>query len=454
MAARSGGSGGALGRGVAVAALAGLLFGFDTAVIAGATADLRRVYGLGAAGLGFTVSVALWGTLAGALGAGRVGGRLGGRDALQVTGALYLLSSLGCAFAPNWSVFVSARLLGGVGIGASSVLAPVYISEIAPARRRGAMVGGFQLAIVAGILLAYLSNALVGAAVGAAQAWRWKLGVAAAPALVFLLLLRTIPQSPRWLLSRGRDAEARTALARLSPQDAAAEFAALRAGSAREAGEGAPEGGRGRLSWREHRRPIVLAVTLAAFNQLAGINAILYYLNDIFAAAGYGRVSADVQAVIIGATNLVFTALAMTVIDRVGRKTLLIVGGAGMAVCLAAASAILSGLLPASLLLWVLVAFIGFFAASQGAVIWVYISEIFPNRVRAEGQSLGAGAHWLMNALIAAAFPVVAAWSRGGPFAVFALLMVAQVFVVARWFPETKGLELEALQARLSRPRG
>ena len=443
-------AGGVLARGVAVAALAGLLFGFDTAVIAGATGDLRRVYGLDAAGLGFTVSVALWGTLAGALGAGRVGGRFGGRDALQVTGVLYLLSSLGCAFAPSWGVFVVARLLGGIGIGASSVLAPVYISEIAPARRRGAMVGAFQLAIVSGILLAYLSNALVGEAVGGAVAWRWKLGVAAAPALVFLLLLRTIPQSPRWLLAHGREAEARAALARLSPGDAAAEFDAIRAGLVRER---AAQAGAGRLSWREHRRPVVLAVTLAAFNQLAGINAILYYLNDIFAAAGYGRVSSDVQAVIIGATNLVFTALAMTVIDRVGRKTLLVAGGAGMAVCLAAASAILSGFLPAALLLWVLVAFIGCFAASQGAVIWVYISEIFPNGVRAEGQSLGAGAHWLMNALIAGAFPVVAAWSRGGPFAVFALLMVAQVFVVARWFPETKGLELEALQARLARPR-
>ena len=441
---------GALGRGVAVAALAGLLFGFDTAVIAGVTGDLRRVYGLDAGGLGFTVSVALWGTLAGALGAGRLGGRMGGRDALQVTGVLYLLSSLGCAFAPSWGVFVAARLLGGVGIGASSVLAPVYISEIAPARRRGAMVGGFQLAIVSGILLAYLSNAVVGATTEAAQAWRWKLGVAAGPALAFLLLLRTIPQSPRWLLTHGREAEARTALERLAPADAAGELEAIRAGLAREAGEGASA----RLSWRAHRRPIVLAVTLAAFNQLAGINAILYYLNDIFAAAGYGRVSSDVQAVVIGATNLLFTALAMTVIDRVGRKTLLIAGGAGMAVCLAAAWAILSGLLPAALLLWVLVAFIGFFAASQGAVIWVYISEIFPNRVRAEGQSLGAGAHWLMNALIAAAFPVVASWSRGGPFAVFALLMVAQVLVVARWFPETKGLELEALQARLSGPHG
>ena len=209
----------------------------------------------------------------------------------------------------------------------------------------------------------------------------------------------------------------------------------------------------GRLSWREHGRSIALAVTVAAFNQFSGINAILYYLNDIFAAAGFGRVSSDMQAVAIGLTNLAFTALAMTVIDRVGRKPLLLIGAAGTAVCLAAAAAILSGFGPSAGLLWVLVGFIGFFAFSQGAVIWVYISEVFPNRVRASGQSLGASTHWLLNAVISAAFPYVAARSKGAPFAVFAALMVVQFVVVLTMFPETKGVELEALQARLSRRR-
>ena len=440
---------GALARGTGVAALAGLLFGFDTAVIAGATADLRHVFALSPATLGITVSSALWGTLVGALGAGRVGDRLGGRDALMIAGALYLVSSLGSALAPNWGLFVAARVLGGLGVGASSVLAPVYISEIAPARRRGALVSLFQLAIVTGILLAYLSNALIGGALAqaAGDAWRWKLGVAAIPAAVFMVLLRTIPQSPRWLAARGRRDEALAALDRLAPGEGRAELDAIEAGLAQETSDG------GRLSWREHRRPILLAVTIAAFNQFAGINAILYYLNDIFAAAGYGRVSADQQAVAIGFTNLAFTAVAMTVIDRLGRKPLLLIGAAGMTGCLSLTAAALSGHVPASWLLWGLIAFIGFFAFSQGAVIWVYISEIFPNRVRAQGQSIGAATHWLMNALISAAFPYVAAQSKSGPFLVFAALMALQVFVVWRFFPETKGVELEALQARLGAAR-
>ena len=439
---------GVLVRGVAVAALAGLLFGFDTAVIAGATGDLRRVFALSPLGLGVTVSAALWGTLFGALGAGRVGDRMGGRDALRLTALLYAVSSLGCALAPDWAVFVGARVIGGLGIGASSVLAPVYISEIAPAKRRGALVGGFQLAIVLGILLAYLSNAVLGGAGLGAQAWRWKLGIAAAPALVFLVLLRTVPQSPRWLAARGRRDEALQALEAFTPGEGAAELQAIEQGLAAEAREAG-----GRLSWREHGRSIALAVTVAAFNQFSGINAILYYLNDIFAAAGFGRVSSDMQAVAIGLTNLAFTALAMTVIDRVGRKPLLLIGAAGTAVCLAAAAAILSGFGPSAGLLWVLVGFIGFFAFSQGAVIWVYISEVFPNRVRASGQSLGASTHWLLNAVISAAFPYVAARSKGAPFAVFAALMVVQFVVVLTMFPETKGVELEALQARLSRRR-
>ena len=436
------------GRSVVIVALAGVLFGFDTAVIAGATGDLRRVFALGPTGLGVTVSIALWGTLVGALGAGRLGGRIGGRDTLKLAGGLYLLSSLGCALAPNWGIFVAARLIGGFGIGASSVVAPVYISEIASAKRRGAMVAAFQLAIVSGILLAYLSNAGIGVLMTSPQAWRWKLGVAAAPATAFLALMLAVPQSPRWLMARNRLDEARAALERLAPQEAAAEYLAVDAALAADRLAGAD-----RLSWRRHRKPILLAVTVAAFNQLAGINAILYYLNDIFAAAGYGRVSADGQAVVIGAVNLAFTAIAMSVIDRLGRKALLIVGGAGMAVCLAGAAAALSGWIAPALLLWALVAYIGFFAFSQGAVIWVYISEIFPNRVRAQGQSIGAATHWFLNAVISAAFPAVAAWSRGGPFWVFSALMAAQVVVVLFAFPETKGVELETLQARLAPAR-
>lgn len=436
-----------LARSVAVAALAGLLFGFDTAVIAGTTHDLTRVYALSQAGLGITVSAALWGTLLGALTVGAPGDRYGSRDVLRVMAGLYVVSGLGCALAPSWPAFLLFRFIGGIGIGGSSVLAPVYISEIAPAKRRGALVGLFQINVVAGILLAYLSNALVGAAGLGALEWRWKLGVTAAPAALLLACLYAIPHSPRWLAAKGRAGEARKVLDRVAGARAGTEMAAIDADLRRERGRGNP-----RLSWRDHKRPILLAVGVAAFNQLAGINAILYYLNDIFAAAGFGKVSADTQAVIIGAVNLVFTALAMTVIDRVGRKPLLIGGSAVMALCLAGAALILSGHGAPALLLPVLCAFIAAFAFSQGAVIWVYIAEVFPNAVRARGQSVGCGVHWLMNALISFAFPLVAAHAKGAPFWLFAAAMAVQVAVVALVFPETRGRSLEEL-GDLSAPR-
>ena len=427
-----------LKRGVFVGGLSGLLFGFDTAVIAGTTQGLAQTFHLSPTVLGLTVSSALWGTLLGALTAGLPGDRFGARNCLRVIAAMYVLSGIGCFFAPNLAVLVAARVLAGLAVGASSVLAPTYLAEIAPARARGAMVGVFQLNIVGGILAAYLSNYLIGLLDLGAQEWRWKFGVTAAPSMLLVAMLYTIPNSPRWLALNNRIEEARAVLARIGGDDvdgALARYAQQHGGGKSVA-----------LSWRAHARPITLAVLVAMFNQLSGINAILYYLNDIFAAAGFGKVSADLQSVMIGATNLVFTLLALTVIDRVGRKTLLLIGSVGLMISLFGVAFIqLSGTHQA-LLLPILILFIASFAFSQGAVIWVYISEIFPTEVRARGQGLGSSTHWLMDALIAGAFPMIASYSKGLPFVFFALAMGAQFIVVLRFFPETKGIALEDME--------
>jgi sugar porter (SP) family MFS transporter len=436
---------GVLAASIGTAALAGLLFGFDTAVIAGVTGDLTRIYRLTPETLGVTVSAALWGTLIGALFTGKPGDRYGSRRVLGLLGILYVIAGLGCALVTDWTAFLAFRFACGLAIGGSSVLAPVYIAEIAPPARRGMLVGLFQLAIVTGILVAYLSNAVVGSLVGEA-AWRWKLGVTAAPAILFLVLLARIPDSPRWLIVSGRLDDARTAMARigLSANEASAEMASVEAALRQDApGE--------TLSWRKYRKPILLAVATAMFNQLAGINAVLYYLNDIFAKAG--SFSPDRQAILIGAANLLFTLVGMALIDRVGRRTLLAAGAAGMTVCLSVAALVLFGRIGTAALLPALVGFIAFFATSQGAVIWVYLSEIFPSAVRARGSGLGASTHWLMNAAIAGVFPVLVAWSAGAPFVIFAVAMAVQCVVVLLFFPETKGVALDAMHARMLETR-
>lgn len=436
--------GGTLAAAIGTAALAGLLFGFDTAVIAGVTGDLTGLFALTPETLGITVSAALWGTLAGALLAGKPGDAFGSRDSLRLLAVFYFVAGLGCALAPNWALFLVFRFICGLAIGGSSVLAPVYIAEIAPPRHRGLLVGLFQLMIVAGILAAYLSNAAIAELIGGDAAWRWKLGITAVPALLFFMLLFTIPNSPRWLATKGRRDEAVAALARIgaSPAAAAAELRHVEQALERD-----PPGGR--LSWRRHRRPILLAILVAMFNQLAGINAVLYYLNDIFTRAG--SLSPDRQAILIGLANLIFTLVGMALIDRLGRKTLLLIGAAGMTLCLAVAAGVMFGAVDSGLMLPALIGFIAFFATSQGVVIWVYISEIFPTPVRARGSALGASTHWLMNALIAGVFPVLVAWSPGAPFAIFAAAMVVQFIVVAAVFPETRGVDLDEMALRIDR---
>lgn len=434
---------GCLAKSTIVAALGGLLFGFDTAVIAGTTHALTDTYHLSPGSLGVTVAAALWGTIVGAMFAGVPGDRYGRRDSLRVMAILYFASSLGCAFAWNWNVLVVARFIGGLGIGGSSVLGPMYIAEIAPARWRGRMVGFFQFNVVLGILLAYLSNYLLGLLQFGDPEWRWKLGVAAIPALFFLLVLFGIPRSPRWLVKKGRMDEAREVLRMTSEENFEEELQDIAQSIDLEHTANEPL-----FSWK-YRLPILLAVSIGMFNQLSGINAILYYLNDIFARAGFSKVSGDLQAVVVGVTNLIFTMLAMTVIDRIGRKVLLLVGSIGTASCLAGVAAIFFTGHRENLLVWLLVGYIAFFAFSQGAVIWVYISEVFPNEVRAKGQSLGSFSHWFMNAVISGIFPLMAASSGAYPFVFFSMMMVAQFFVVLLVYPETKGFSLEEVQKRL-----
>jgi len=427
-----------------VGALGGLLFGFDTAVIAGTTNSLRQIFHLSPAALGFTVSIALWGTVVGSLTAGVLGQRIGGRDALRIMAVLYVVSSLGCAFSWNWPALIFFRFIGGLGIGGSSVLAPVYIAELAPAKLRGRLVGMFQINIVIGILLAYLSNFCVAKFNLGNLEWRWELGIAAAPALLFLVMLFGIPRSPRWLATQKRVEEAGSVLKSLGSLDYKAELAEIVDSIHLEQSSGAEP-----LFSRKYLLPIFLAISIGMFNQLAGINAILYYLNDIFAAAGFNKISSDLQAVAIGAMNLCATLLGMTLIDKLGRKTLLLIGSVGTALCLSGVAGIFFTQRHQDLLVWLLVGYIAFFAISQGAVIWVYISEVFPNSVRSKGQSVGSSAHWIMNALISGIFPLMAKSSGAYPFVFFAAMMVVQFFVVLFVYPETKGFTLEEMQRRL-----
>ncbi len=432
-------------RSTVVAALGGLLFGFDTAVIAGITDALTKTYQLDPSGLGFTVAAALVGTIIGAMLASFPGERIGRRDSLRGMAILYVVSALGCAFAWDWNSLVIFRFIGGLGIGGSSVLGPMYIAEVAPAKWRGRLVGFFQFNVVAGILLAYLSNYIIGTLGLGDTEWRWKLGVSAVPALLFFLMLFAIPRSPRWLVSKGRTEEARLVLRQSGADDVEGELREMSASIGEDRSHGAQK-----LFTHQYRLPIFLAISIGMFNQLSGINAILYYLNDIFAKAGFTKVSSDLQSVAIGATNLLFTMIGMSIIDKVGRRKLLITGSVGTALCLGGVAAVFASGAHENLLVWLLIGFIACFAFSQGAVIWVYISEVFPNRVRAKGLSLGSFTHWVMNALISWSFPILAAKSKSIPFVFFSAMMVLQLIIVLTTYPETKGVSLEQIQKKLA----
>jgi MFS transporter, SP family, arabinose:H+ symporter len=427
-----------------VGALGGLLFGFDTAVISGTTTSLTRYFDLSPKQLATTVSIALIGTVIGAMSAGNPGQRFGGRDTLRILAIFYIVSSLGCAIAWNWPALLVFRFIGGLGIGGSSVLGPVYIAEVAPAKWRGRLVGTFQISIVVGILLAYLSNFFIGSLNLGVTDWRWMFGVAAAPALIFFILLFGIPNSPRWLATKRRNTEARLVLGKIGAEDPDGEMAAIEHSIHLERQQTSES----LFAWK-YRFPIFLAITIGMFNQLSGINAILYYLTYIFSSAGYSQISGDLQSVAIGAMNLVATLIGMSLIDKLGRKTLLLIGSVGTALTLAGVAMVFFTGTHQQRLLWYLVGYIAFFAISQGAVIWVYIGEVFPNSVRAKGQALGSSAHWITNAVISFTFPLLAKESGAYPFVFFAAMMVVQFFVVMFFYPETKGVTLEQMQAKL-----
>lgn len=427
-----------------IAALGGLLFGFDTAVISGTTGDLRRVFSLGDGALGFTVACALIGTILGALAAGWPADRWGRRATLLIVAALYVGSALGSAWPWSWGALLLFRFLGGIGVGMASVVCPLYIAEIAPAPRRGRLVALAQFNVVLGILLAYLSNWLIGGLRTDGDAWRWMLGIEAVPAAAYFALLFLTPESPRWLLGRGAVEEARRVLEAVGSEDG---IESLRRSLSEES-----TGGGDSLFSRRYRRPVLLAIAIAAFNQLSGINAIIYYTPDIFRMAGCDRAGALLQSVVIGGTNLALTMAGLSLIDRFGRRTLMLVGSIGYLVSLSATAYSYYAGAGGLLLLASLVVFIAAHAFGQGAVIWVFLSEIFPNRVRARGTALGSTVHWIMAAIISWTFPLIASRSGGHTFTAYALCMAGQLVWVLAIMPETKGIPLEAIEREVLLP--
>lgn len=428
-----------------VSALAGFLFGFDTVVISGAEQHIQTLWGLSAGLHGFAMGSALYGTVLGSLFGGWPTDRCGRKKTLLCIGVLYVLSAVGCAFANGVVVFIIARVLGGIGIGISTVAAPLYISEIAPPKYRGRLAGMFQFNIVFGILIAFASNALL-AGIGE-NAWRWMLGVAAIPSIIYTALCFPIPESPRWLIGRKGDRAAGVKVLKLIEPDATptqieADADAILAASSERVTSSRF------WTWRL-RVPILLAFLVAFFNQLSGINAILYFAPRIFEMTGLGAKAALLQSVGIGVTNLIFTFIGLWLIDRMGRRTLLYIGSFGYIASLGlTAWAFFTqhySIVPACIF-----AFIAAHAVGQGAVIWVLISEVFPNRHRAEGQTLGSSTHWIFAALLTTFFPkMVTAFPPGYVFLFFCGMMVLQLIWVKTMVPETKGVPLELMQEKL-----
>ncbi len=426
-------------------ALAGFLFGFDTVVISGAEKTIQTLWGLSPGVHGIAMASALYGTVVGSLAGGWPADRFGRRATLLWIGVLYFVGAVGSALAPNVGIFIAARIIGGLGIGISTVVAPMYISEIAPPKHRGRLAGMFQFNIVFGILIAFVSNALL-AGVGE-NAWRWMLGVAAFPSLLYALFCLGLPESPRWLLSKKGDREAAIAVLQrvepeFSPADIHAQADEISAASTEQVSSG--------HFWTKRlRKPILLAILVAFFNQLSGINAILYFAPRIFELTGLAAKAALLQSIGIGITNLVFTFVGLWMIDKLGRRTLLYIGSFGYISSLGlTAWAFFTqhfSIVPVCIF-----GFIAAHAVGQGAVIWVFISEIFPNRHRAEGQTLGSFTHWIFAATLTTFFPkMVAAFPPGYIFSFFTGMMVLQLIWVKMLVPETKGVPLEQIQKQL-----
>ncbi|MDA0197125.1 MAG: sugar porter family MFS transporter [Bacteroidetes bacterium] len=429
-----------------VSALGGFLFGFDTAVISGTTDALKSVFDLSSNGLGFTVSSAIIGTFIGAFAVGKPADTYGRKNVLFILAILYLVSALGSAMAWDWISFIAFRFLGGLAVGGASVVSPTYIAEISPARLRGRLVAITQVNIVFGMLIAYLSNYYVAELVEI-NSWRWMFGVEAIPSVMFFLLLFFIPMSPRWLMSKKREEEAIKVLTRCGAEHVDAEIGEIRASLDLEHhSKNEP------FFSKAYRFPIFLAIMIAMFNQLSGINAVLYYAPHIFRMAGAGEGSSLLQSIAVGGTFLIFTVLALPVIDRFGRKTLMVFGSIGYVVSLATIAIVFYVYgtdfddVGGTIVLVGILVFIASHAFGQGTVIWVFLSEIFPNRIRARGQALGSFTHWFMAFIISWTFPIIAEISGGHIFIFYAICMVGQLIWVIKVMPETKGRSLEDIQ--------
>ncbi len=431
-----------------VVAIGGFLFGFDTAVISGAEEAIQKYWNLTAFEHGFTISIALIGTIIGALTGSIPSDKLGRKKTLILIASAYLIASLGSAFSSNWYLFLLFRFLGGIGVGASSVTAPVYISEISPAAYRGRLVMMFQFNIVFGILISYLSNYLIGLLMGTDASWRLMLGIQAVPSSLFLILLRFIPETPRWLiLKANKPEEARNILKIINPGSYENDFQNIVENTREEHTLVTKD----ILFAKKNRFPVFLAACFAIFNQVSGINAIIYYAPRIFEMAGLGRQSSLLSTAGIGFVNFLFTLLAINFIDKIGRRTLMLIGSVGLIVTLGLVSRTFytedfSGF---GIIIYLMI-YIAFFAFSQGAVIWVFISEIFPNNIRARGQTLGSFTHWMMAAIITFLFPILAEKLGGGnTFLFFSIMMVLQLLFVLKIMPETKGKSLEQIERAL-----
>jgi len=427
------------------AALAGFLFGFDTVVISGADKKLQALWGSSDAFHGSVVmAMALWGTVLGALFGGIPTNRLGRKKTLIWIGIFYFVSALGSSLVNDPYTFAFFRFLGGVGVGASTIAAPAYVSEISPAKDRGRLVALYQFNIVLGILIAFLSNYLL-RNVGE-NAWRWMIGVEAFPALIYTFLIFTVPKSPRWLISKNRNDEAKKVLEIINP-DGDAEKLMLEIKTENESHASGEN-----IFMKKYRFPLILAFLIAMFNQFSGINAFLYYAPRIFEEAGLGESTALLSSIGIGVTNLLFTLLGVFLIDRLGRKTLMYIGSIGYIISLSLVSLAFFlnwGGMSVPIFLFI---FIASHAIGQGAVIWVFISEIFPNHLRGSGQSFGSSVHWVLAAIIPSLIPILfSTIGAGVVFMVFAIMMVFQLLFVIFMMPETKGISLEELSKKLIR---
>ncbi|MFD1314108.1 sugar porter family MFS transporter [Namhaeicola litoreus] len=427
------------------AALAGFLFGFDTVVISGADQQLQDIWGSSDVFHGIVVmGMALWGTVFGAFFGSLPTDKWGRKNTLVLIGVLYSISALGSAFSNNPFLFAFFRFLGGVGIGVSTIAAPAFISEIAKAENRGKLVSLYQFNIVLGILIAFLSNYLLRNA--GQNAWRWMLGVEVFPAAVYTLLALTLPESPRWLISKGKNIKALELIKRIYPdvnaEAVVSEFEEV--ASRQDASD--------HIFKKQHRFPLVLAFLIAFFNQFSGINAFLYYAPRIFEEAGIDKSGALLSSVGIGLVNLIFTLLGVFLIDKLGRRKLMYIGSIGYIFSLTLVSMAFFFKWQGFFVPVFLFIFIAAHAIGQGAVIWVFISEIFPNQLRASGQAFGSSVHWILAAIIPSAIPFL--FNSIGPgvvFLIFALMMFLQLLFVRFMMPETKGIRLEELSEKLNR---